>query len=216
SFINAIANLCDRLNANVDQVAEAMGMDKRIGRAFLNAGAGYGGSCFPKDVEAFMYLASQKGYDFELLKAVKRINEGQKTILFNKIKDALWIIKNKTIGVLGLSFKPDTDDIRSSVAVEIITMLQAAGAKIKAYDPQAIDKAKDKLNGVDFCRDAYEAAEDSDCLLIVTEWDEFRSMDLMKIKRLLRQPVIIDGRNIFKPSKMKQLGFMYKSIGRGS
>jgi len=215
SFINAIANLCDRLNANVDQVAEAMGMDSRIGRAFLNAGAGYGGSCFPKDVEAFIYLASQKGYDFELLKSVKRINEGQKTILFNKIKDALWIIKNKTIGILGLSFKPDTDDIRSSVAIEIITKLQEAGAKIKAYDPQAVAKAKEKLSGVDFCRDAYETAANSDCLVIVTEWDEFRNMDLMKIKRLLRQPVIIDGRNIFKSSKMKQLGFTYKSIGRG-
>ncbi len=214
SFINAISNICERVGADVEKVAEAMGLDKRIGKAFLNAGAGYGGSCFPKDVEAFIHLAHHKGYDFELLKIVRKINEDQKKILFKKVEEALWIIKGKTVGVLGLSFKPDTDDIRSSVGIAIVRMLQQAGAKIKVYDPKAMPKAKMELKGVKFCRTAYEAAKESNCLLIMTEWAEFRGLDLDKVKKALAQPVIIDGRNIFDQQKMKKLGFLYKCIGR--
>ncbi|MBU1999327.1 MAG: UDP-glucose/GDP-mannose dehydrogenase family protein, partial [Candidatus Omnitrophica bacterium] len=214
SFINAIANICEKVGADVEKVAEAMGLDKRIGKAFLKAGVGFGGSCFPKDVDAFIYLASQKGYNFELLKTVRKINEEQKSFIYNKIEEALWIIKDKTIGVLGLSFKPDTDDIRSSVAIAIIHMLQHAGAKVKAYDPQAASKARQELKGVQFCKDPYEAANKSNCLLIMTEWDEFRNLNLERLKKLLLQPVIIDGRNIFEPEKMKKLGFIYKCIGR--
>jgi UDPglucose 6-dehydrogenase len=214
SFINAIANICERVNADVEKVAEAMGLDKRIGRQFLNAGAGFGGYCFPKDLDAFIHLAEKKGYDFELLKAVRKINEGQKKVLLKKIEDALWVIKGKNIAVLGLSFKPNTDDIRNSVAIEIIEMLKHSGAKIKAYDPKAMPKAKTELAKVVFCKDAYDAAKNSDCLLIMTEWEEFKSLDLKKVKKLLHQPVIIDARNMFDPQKMKELGFVYKCIGR--
>ncbi|MBU2034644.1 MAG: UDP-glucose/GDP-mannose dehydrogenase family protein [Candidatus Omnitrophica bacterium] len=215
SFINAISHICEKVGADVEKVAEAMGLDKRIGKAFLNAGAGYGGSCFPKDVEAFIHLAHHKGYDFELLKTVRKINEDQKKILFKKIEEALWIIKGKTVGVLGLSFKPDTDDIRASVGIAIVRMLQQAGAIVKAYDPKAMPKAKIELKGIKFCRTAYEVAKDSNCLLIMTEWEEFRSLDLNKIKKVLSQPIVIDGRNIFDPQRMKKLGFLYKCIGRG-
>lgn len=215
SFINALSNICEKVGADVKQVALAMGLDKRIGQAFLNAGAGFGGSCFPKDIDAFIHLAETKGYDFDLLKAVRKINEGQKNLVIKKIEEALWIIKDKTIGVLGLSFKPDTDDIRRSVAVDIIRILKQLGAKIKAYDPKAMAKAKQELSGIKYCKTAYEVASGSDCLLIMTEWEEFTDLDLQKVKRLLLQPVIIDARNIFNPVKMKKLGFLYKCIGRG-
>ncbi|TBR18731.1 UDP-glucose/GDP-mannose dehydrogenase family protein [bacterium] len=214
SFVNAVATICERVGADIEKVAEAMGLDKRIGRAFLNAGVGYGGSCFPKDVDAFIHLSHVKGYDFELLKAVRKINDDQKKLLFKKIEEALWIIKDKTIGVLGLSFKPDTDDIRNSVAIDMVKILQHAGAKIRVYDPKAMPKAKEELIGVKFCKDAYETARNSNCLLIMTEWDEFKKIDPVKIKRLLSQPIIIDGRNIFDSAKMSGLGFIYKSIGR--
>ena len=215
SFINAIASLCDRLGADVEKVADAMGLDKRIGRAFLNAGAGFGGSCFPKDVDAFIHLAQQKGYDFELLKTVRKINHDQQALIVKKIEEALWIIQDKTIAVLGLSFKPDTDDIRSSVPIEVIKLLQHAGARIKAYDPQAMPRAQKELKRVVFCKNEYDAADDADCLLIMTEWKDFRNLDLMKIKRMLRQPVIVDGRNMFEPDKMRKIGFVYKCVGRG-
>jgi UDPglucose 6-dehydrogenase len=214
SFINAVARICEKVGADVEKVAEAMGYDKRIGRSFLNAGAGFGGSCFPKDLDAFIYLSQQKGYDFELLKIVRRINQEQKKLVVKKVEESLWIIKDKTIAVLGLSFKPDTDDIRCSVAIDVVKSLQQAGAKIKAYDPQAMQRAASELDSVKFCKGVYEAIKDSDCLLIMTEWDEFLQLDLAKIKKLLRQPVIVDGRNIFDPAKMKNLGFVYKSFGR--
>ncbi len=215
SFINAVAQLCERVGADVQKVADAMGLDKRIGRAFLNAGPGYGGSCFPKDVDAFIYLAQQKGYDFEMLKAVRKVNEEQKKLLFKKIEDAIWIIKDKTIAVLGLSFKPDTDDIRNSVPIEMIQRLQQAGARIRAYDPKAMPKAKAELKSVVFCKDAYDAAKGSHCLLIMTEWAEFATLDWQRIKKTLRQPVIIDARNMLDANKMSELGFVYQCIGRG-
>ncbi|MFH1666581.1 MAG: nucleotide sugar dehydrogenase, partial [Elusimicrobiota bacterium] len=214
SYINAVADICERVNADVEKVAEGMGYDKRIGRQFLNAGAGFGGNCFPKDLDAFIHLAEKKGYDFEMLKAARKVNFNQKKLLIKKIEDALWIIKDKTIGVLGLSFKAETDDIRNSIAIDMIEMLLAKGAKIKAYDPQAMGKAKKELKGVSFTKNIYDAAKNSDCLLIMVEWQEFQKMDLKKVKKLMRQPIIVDGRNLFDPAKMKEAGFVYKCVGR--
>ncbi|MEK6727248.1 MAG: UDP-glucose/GDP-mannose dehydrogenase family protein [Candidatus Omnitrophota bacterium] len=214
SFINAISRICDKVGADVQEVAEGMGLDKRIGRPFLNAGLGYGGSCFPKDLDAFISISSKLGYDFELLKSVKDINEEQKTLLLQKIKDTLWVIKDKAIGVLGLSFKPNTDDIRNAPGFDIIKALQTEGAKIRVYDPKAMKKAKDFLKGIAFCKDAYTAAKGCDCLLVVTEWDEFKELDFVKIKKLLKRPLIIDGRNIYAKEAMQKMGFTYLSIGR--
>ncbi|MBL7081771.1 MAG: UDP-glucose/GDP-mannose dehydrogenase family protein [Candidatus Omnitrophica bacterium] len=214
SFINAVANICEKTGADVNKVAEGMGLDKRIGRAFLRAGVGFGGFCFPKDLSAFIYIAKIAGYDFELLNVVQKINETQKQLLVKKIEQALWIIRDKTIGILGLSFKPDTDDIRFAPALDIIKILRNEGAKIKVYDPKAMRKVKKELKYVKLCQDPYEVAKNCDCLVIMTEWDEFKEMDLRKVKRLLRQPIIIDGRNIFEPAEMHKLGFIYKGIGR--
>ena len=215
SFINAVSNICEAVGADVVKVAEGMGIDPRIGRSFLNAGVGWGGSCFPKDLAAFIRISEKLGYDFELLKAVEKINEEQKRLFVKKIEDTLWILDGKTIGVLGLSFKPNTDDIRFSPSIDVIKMLQKDGARIKTFDPQAMNKAKEVLDGVKFCKDAYEVARGSDCLVVVTEWNEFKEIDLLKIKRLLKVPLIIDGRNIYDPEKMKKLGFNYICIGRG-
>ncbi|MFH0791072.1 MAG: UDP-glucose/GDP-mannose dehydrogenase family protein [Candidatus Omnitrophota bacterium] len=215
SFINAIARICDKVGADVVEVARGMGLDKRIGPSFLNAGIGYGGSCFPKDLDAFITISDKLGYNFGLLKAVKEINQLQKDFFLEKLKDKLWIIKNKTIGILGLSFKPNTDDIRNAPSLDIIQALLSEGAKIKAYDPSAMEKAKGQLKGVKFCQHPYSVSKDSDCLLIITEWDEFKELDFLKIKRLLKRPLIIDGRNIYDPQVMKRLGFTYVGIGRG-
>jgi len=215
SFINAISHICDEVGADIEEVAVGMGLDKRIGRTFLNAGIGYGGSCFPKDLDAFITIAQKLGYNFELLKAVKDINEQQKSFMLKKMKDALWIIKDKTIGVLGLSFKPDTDDIRNAPSLEIIKGLLQEGAKIRVYDPQAMSKAKQVLENAIFCKDSYEVCKGSDCLLIVTEWNEFKELDFIKVKKLLKRPLIFDGRNIYEPESLKKLGFTYVGLGRG-
>lgn len=215
SFINAISDICDKVGADVVEVAKGVGLDRRIGTKFLNAGIGFGGSCFPKDLSAFIRIAEKSGYDFGLLKEVQKINEDQKALMVKKIEGVLWNLSTKTVGILGLSFKPDTDDIRQAPALDIISMLKKNGAKIKAYDPQAMAKAKILLkNSVTFCRDAYSAARDSDCLVIATEWNEFKELDFKKIKRLMRQPVMVDGRNIYDPAEMKRLGFKYVGIGR--
>jgi len=214
SFINAISTLCDAAGADVDKVALGMGLDKRIGQSFLNAGIGFGGFCFPKDLSAFIRISEKLGYDFELLKAVEKINEDQKKIFLKKIEEAIWNIGQKRIGVLGLSFKPNTDDMRFAPSVDIIAALQAHGARIKAYDPHAMEKARSLLKDVEFCKDSYAAAKGSDCLVVLTEWDEFRRLDLKRVKKLLKQPVVVDGRNIYEPAKMKSLGFRYFSIGR--
>lgn len=215
SYINAIAQLCERINADVEMVAEGMGLDQRIGRAFLNAGAGFGGYCFPKDLDAFIHMAEERGYDFALLKAVRRINCEQQRHLLKMIEDALWNIKGKTIAVLGLSFKPDTDDTRNSISLEIIRALIAAGAKIKAYDPRAMKKAAAEVPRARYCSSAYEACRDSHCLLIMTEWEEFSRLNLEKLKKLMYQPLVIDGRNMFEPAGMKKAGLVYKCVGRG-
>ncbi|MBN4049034.1 UDP-glucose/GDP-mannose dehydrogenase family protein [archaeon AH-315-M20] len=214
SFINAVAQICGLSGADVEKVAEGTGLDKRIGRAFLNAGIGYGGFCFPKDVQSFIKIAEQYGYDFQLLKATHDINEQQKKDFVGKVKSALKDIKDKKIGVLGLSFKPNTDDMRFAPSVYIIQELQKEGAKIKAYDPEAMEKAKSILKDVEFCKDPYEVCNNSDVLLILTEWNEFKEMDLKKIKSLLKNPLIIDGRNIYNPEDMQKEGFSYISIGR--
>ncbi|HAH19928.1 MAG: UDP-glucose 6-dehydrogenase [Omnitrophica WOR_2 bacterium GWF2_43_52] len=215
SFINAIAQICERVGADVVKVADGMGMDKRIGRAFLDAGIGYGGSCFPKDLDAFITIARKNGYDFELLKAVRDINEYQKKDIVKKIKDALWILKDKRICLLGLSFKPNTDDLRSAPSLAIIESLQSEGAKIRVFDPQSMEKAKEIVQGVTFCKDAYQAAKGADCVVIVTEWNEFKELDVARLKKIMHQPLIIDGRNIYEPQVMKKNGFRYIGMGRG-
>ncbi|MBU1726126.1 MAG: UDP-glucose/GDP-mannose dehydrogenase family protein [Candidatus Omnitrophica bacterium] len=215
SFINAISKICDKVGADVKEVAQGMGLDKRIGPSFLNAGAGYGGSCFPKDLDAFINISEKMGYDFNLLKAVKEINEDQREFIFQKIKKSLWIVKGKTVAVLGLSFKPNTDDIRSAPSIDIIKRLQEEGAKIHVYDPQSIEKAKAVLDKVHFCKDPYEACKGAECLLVITEWNEFKELDFIKVKKLLKRPLIVDGRNIYEPQKLEKIGFTYVGIGRG-
>lgn len=214
SFINSIANICEKTGADVEKVSYGIGLDKRIGIGFLKSGIGYGGFCFPKDLDAFIHISDKMGYDFSILKAVRKVNEHQRQIFLKKIEKELWIIKNKTIAVLGLAFKPNTDDMRFAPSVDIINSLIHAGARVKAYDPQAMEKAKGILKDVTFCKDPYETARGSDSLLILTEWNEFKAMKLNRIKKLLKHPLIIDGRNIFDPVKMQKLGFKYISIGR--
>ena len=214
SFANALANVCELAGADIAEVVEGMGHDKRINKYFLNAGIGYGGSCFPKDVSAFIKISEDLGYDFKLLKEVEKINELQKQKFIQKIEETLWVVKGKTIGILGLAFKPNTDDLRNAPAIDIIKQLEKEGAKIKAYDPVAMPGAKTILNGTIFSKDVYDLAKGADALVLVTEWDEFKGMDLKRIKGLMTHPILIDGRNIFEPKKMEKEGFVYKSVGR--
>jgi UDPglucose 6-dehydrogenase len=215
SFINALSQICNHLGADVLKVAEGMGYDKRIGRAFLNAGIGYGGSCFPKDVDAFIQISEKCGYNFNLLKEVRNINEEQRASFLRLIEDKLWIVKNKVIGVLGLAFKPDTDDMRSAPAVDIINVLQHEGGKIKAYDPVAMPNARKFFKKVTYCQDPYAVAKGCDCLLLLTEWDEFKKLNFKKIKAAMNHPVIFDGRNLYYDQKLTDLGFEYHGVGRG-
>lgn len=216
SFINAIGVLCDRVGADVEKVALGMGLDARIGRSFLRAGIGYGGFCFPKDLEAFIRIAEKLGYDFRLLKATKEINEGQKRILLEKISRLLWNVKGKRVGLLGLAFKPETDDLRFAPSLELIDHLRQAGAEVAVYDPKAMPQARRLLKGkVRFAKDAIAVAEGADCLVLVTEWEEFRRLDFRKIGRRMRQPVLVDGRNLYDPQELRRLGFQYAGMGRG-
>ncbi len=214
SFINAISRICEQVGADVLEVARGMGLDRRIGPEFLNAGLGYGGSCFPKDLDAFIAISEKAGYDFELLKRVREINAEQKKFVYNKIKDNLWIIKDKVIAVLGLAFKPNTDDIRNAPALGLIEELKIEGAVVRVYDPQAVAKARGVLSGVKFCKDSYDACRGADCLLVLTEWNEFKELDFGRIKKLLRRPLLIDGRNIYDPRKLSKQGFIYIGVGR--
>ncbi len=216
SFINAVANICEKAGADVEEVARGMGLDRRIGRSFLDAGIGFGGFCFPKDIEAFIHISEKIGYNFELLKSVKRINEAQRALLVKKIEKAVWNIKGKTIAMLGLAFKPNTDDMRFAPSLTIAEKLRQEGAHIRAYDPQSMSRAKKlpEFKGVKFCEGPYEAVKGADCTVIVTEWNEFKELDLKKAGKLMRQPVIVDGRNIYEPKKMRELGFRYSCIGR--
>jgi UDPglucose 6-dehydrogenase len=216
SFINALSCICDKVGADVKEVAQGMGLDNRIGRYFLHAGLGYGGSCFPKDLEAFITISDKLGYDFKILKAVKNTNEEQKKFVLQKIKDALWIIKDKTIAVLGLAFKPNTDDLRNAPSIDLINALIQEGAKIKVYDPKAMEKAKIILKGVTYCKDPYQAALRADCLIVATEWNEFKELDFVKLKKILKRALVVDGRNIYDPQLLKKLGFTYLGVGRGN
>lgn len=215
SFINAISNICEKNHGNIDEVALAMGLDKRIGHDFLKAGIGFGGSCFPKDVSAFIDVAKKSGYDFGLLKEVKKINKKQRENFIKKVEERVLNLKRKNIGVLGLSFKPNTDDIRESPSIDVVNYLVENGCKLRVFDPEAIEKFREIFgNKIVYCKDIYDTCKNCDALIILTEWDQFKRMDLKKIKNILKNPLIIDGRNIFEPSKMVKLGFKYYSIGR--
>lgn len=214
SFINSVAQICERVGADVTKVAEGMGLDHRIGRTFLDAGVGYGGYCFGKDVAAFTQIAEQLGIDFQLLKATARVNAGQRQHVVKRIKEILWNLKNKTVTVLGLSFKPDTDDLRDAPSVDIIRSLLQEGARIRAFDPKAMACADGLFPGAKFCKDVYDAVRGADCLVVVTEWNEFKELDFTRVKKLMRQPIVVDGRNIYNPAKLKELGFRYVGVGR--
>jgi len=214
SFINEIANLCERMGADVHHVAKAMGLDGRIGKKFLHPGPGYGGSCFPKDTRALSRMAQEKGYSFKILDSVIRVNEEQKKRMVVKIQEKVGDLRGKTIGILGLSFKPNTDDIRESSSMVIIRGLLAMGAKVKAFDPAAMDEAKAVLPEVEYGRDPYDVAKESDALVLATEWNQFRRLDLQRIKTLLKTPIFIDLRNVYDPDQMKRLGFNYCGVGR--
>jgi UDPglucose 6-dehydrogenase len=215
SFINEIANICEKLGADVKEVAEGMGLDKRIGRAFLNAGLGYGGSCFPKDVKALEHMAAANGCHPQLLRAVIEINQDRRYQVMGKLREVLGNLKGKTVGVLGLAFKPNTDDMREAPAVDIAKMAQDAGMLVKGYDPVAMHVAGRMMRDVRLCEDAYELATGCDAIVIATEWNEFRNLDLPRVKAVMKKPVIIDGRNIYDPDKMDELGFIYRGMGRG-
>ncbi len=213
SFINAVSIICELTGANVEEVARGMGLDRRIGDRFLNAGVGFGGSCFPKDISAFRRISDKLGYKFNLLKETERINELVKKRFVEKMEEVLWNLNGKIIGVLGLAFKPNTDDMRSAPSIDIINGLLENGARVVAYDPVAMDNAKEVLPEIGYKSDIYEVANGADCLVILTEWDEFRNMDIQKVKNLLKTPIIFDGRNIFEREKMEELGFIYTGVG---
>jgi UDPglucose 6-dehydrogenase len=218
SFINAVANISEAVGADIQQVCAGIGSDSRIGPKFLNAGIGYGGSCFPKDVQAFHAVATQCNYDFGLLTEVMEINLEQRRRFLKKVRSALWTLRGKRLGILGLAFKADTDDVRESPAIAMIKTLVKEGAKLKVFDPAAMPNAKKVLpeTEVTYVQDAYEAAAGSDALLILTEWPEFGSLDLAKVRSMLRYPIVIDGRNLYPPDKMAAAGLVYHSIGRAS
>ena len=214
SYINAIATVCEAAGANVQEVAQGIGLDERIGRRFLNAGIGFGGSCFPKDLSAFIKISEQVGYDFKLLKEVQRINADQMERFTKKITDTLWVLKDKTIGVLGLAFKQNTDDVRSSPAIDLCQRLIKEGATLRVHDPKAMEKAKALLPNVTYVEDMNAVAEGCDALVVATEWDEFKQLDLARAKKGLTHPIMFDGRNLFDPAEMEKLGWIYKSVGR--
>jgi len=216
SFINAVSRVCDLAGADIQKVALAMGMDKRIGKEFLAAGVGYGGFCFPKDVEAFSYISRKLGYDFNLLREVKNINESQRLHFVEKVKEHLWVIKDKKIAILGLSFKPDTDDMRFAPAVDIVYAFVREGASLILYDPQAKAEAKKifKTLKVKFAQSPYEAIKKCDCVCFLTEWEEFKEIDFKKVKQSMHYPLVADGRNMFDGNELRKMGFNYIGIGR--
>jgi len=214
SFINEMARICERVDADVKVVSEGMGMDRRIGPLFLDAGIGYGGSCFPKDVKALARMAETMGYHPELLDAVMEINLDQRTLVVEKLREVLGGLRGQVIGLLGLSYKPNTDDVREAPSIDVIENLLQKGADVRAYDPKAMPVLQNQLNSIRYCRDAYDVANGADALLVVTEWEEFRQLDLDRLKGLMRRPVIVDGRNIFDPKTMRDRGFVYRGVGR--
>jgi len=215
SFINEIAVLCEKMGADVQDVAKGVGLDSRIGAKFLQAGPGFGGSCFPKDTAAVADIARKYGYEFKIIDAVISVNQAIKSRMVDKVEAAMGDVKGKSIGILGLAFKPETDDMRDSPTIPLILGLQKKGAKIRAYDPQAMENARSMFSGVLFCNDAYATAQDCHALVIATEWNEFRALNLERIKSALARPVIVDLRNLYDPIKMKNAGFEYVGVGRG-
>jgi UDPglucose 6-dehydrogenase len=217
SYVNALSEICEVSGADVEKVAEGIGMDRRIGRSFLNAGLGYGGSCFPKDIAAFIAIADQMGTPFNLLKEVQKINARQLSRFLDGIREALWVLKDKKISVWGLSFKPNTDDVRSSVAVDLVETLVSEGAEVTAYDPKAMEKFKQlPVSGkVTLASSALEAARGSEALIVATEWPEFATIDLQELRDAMRTPLIFDGRNLLDPTAAASYGFQYRGIGRG-
>jgi UDPglucose 6-dehydrogenase len=217
SFINAVANICEAVGADIREVREGIGSDSRIGPRFLNPGIGYGGSCFPKDLKGFQAVAREVGYDFRLLEEIMRINEEQRQRFLRKVRTALWTLKGKKLGVLGLAFKGGTDDIRQSPAIAMVETLLSEGCDIRAYDPAASGRAQEVLprsSHLSFIESCYEAAHDADALLILTDWEEFARLDLGRIRGLLRRPIVVDGRNLYTPEDMARHGFIYFSVGR--
>ncbi|MBV9228219.1 MAG: UDP-glucose/GDP-mannose dehydrogenase family protein [Chloroflexi bacterium] len=223
SFINEIAQICERLGADVKEVAAGMGYDKRIGHAFLGAGLGYGGSCFPKDVRALAHMADEAGLHPQMLHAVMEINDDQRKLAVSKLTNILGSLRNSVIGVLGLAFKPNTDDMREAPAVDIIRWITSQGATVRVYDPVAEETGRAalehegvRMEAVTFCKDAYEVAEGVDALVVVTEWNEFKALNMQQIRNVMRRPVLIDGRNIYEATMMTHYGFIYRGIGRGT
>jgi UDPglucose 6-dehydrogenase len=217
SFINAVANLAEAVDADIEDISAGIGMDSRIGSKFLCAGLGYGGSCFPKDVAAFHWVAQQQGVDFQLLQDVRKINETQKDVFFNKVRAALWTLRGKRLAALGLAFKGDTDDVRESPAIDVIRKLLEAGTTVTAYDPAAMERAKTVLPPSEilhYADSVYDAAQDADAVLILTDWKEFAHLDLVRLNQAVRFPIVIDGRNLYKPQQMLDHGFTYVSVGR--
>ena len=216
SYINAVSAICEASGADIEKVADGIGMDRRIGRNFLNAGIGYGGSCFPKDIAAFITISEQLGVPFTLLKEVQRINASQRERFLKSIRNVLWVLREKKIAVWGLAFKPDTDDLRSSVAIDVIGDMLREGAHVTVYDPKGMEKAHDmkELAGVKFAASALEAVEGAEALVVATEWSEFGNIDLATVKEKMASPIVFDGRNLFDPATMSKLGFHYHSIGR--
>ena len=214
SFINSVAQICELSGADVKRVARGIGLDRRIGMEFLNAGVGYGGSCFPKDVAAFIKIAEQLNYDYGLLKEVSKINEEQKKLFVRKLEKALGSLSGKKAGILGLTFKPNTDDLRGAPALDIIKILLKKGMKLKAYDPVGMEKTRQLIPELKTAKNPYDTAKNADALLILTDWPEFYHLNLLEIKQLMHQPLIIDGRNIYEPGRMKELGFKYYGMGR--
>ena len=214
SYINAVSVICEASGANVQEVANGMGMDTRIGRKFLDASLGFGGSCFPKDLSAFIHISEKLGYNFGLLKEVQRINDEQMERFVKKIIETLWVLKNKKIGVLGLAFKQNTDDVRMSPAIDLCQLLQKEGAILRVHDPRAMEKAKAVLQNVTYVAAMDEVAEGCDALVIATEWPEFKKLDLERARKAMTHPIMFDGRNLFDPQEMERIGFIYKSIGR--
>ena len=215
SYINAVSGICEASGADVEKVADGIGMDHRIGRDFLNAGIGYGGSCFPKDIAAFIAISEQLGRPFTLLKEVQRINEGQKARFLKTIRETLWVLREKRIAVWGLTFKPDTDDVRSSVAIEVVEQLLREGAHVVAYDPKGMKARSIKaIADAEFASSALEAVTDAEALIIATDWNEFANVDLAVLKDKMRTPIVFDGRNLLDPETMRQFGFSYYSVGR--
>ncbi len=217
SFINMVADLCEKTGADIKLVADGMGYDKRIGRDFLNAGIGYGGSCFPKDVKAFIRIAQDYGLDFGLLREVDRINQERPVKFVEKVKRVLWSVKDKKLAVWGLAFKPNTDDIREAPSIKIVDMLLREGAKLSLYDPKAMENFKllfPEGKGISYAKDLYSAVENAEALLILTEWEEFKKADLKRVKSLMALPIIVDGRNVYEPPEVRALGFEYYPVGR--